>query len=109
MLKTIVYILISELSVIYKSWIMEQTVGAVRLSVNTHVLCFLMCNIWNIVREPLPAVNGLMELVSSRRHVMILPVVLYGCETWLLTLREECRLRFSSIVCRGYLGLRWKR
>jgi hypothetical protein len=22
-----------------------------------------------------------------------LPVVLYGCETWSLTLREECRLR----------------
>jgi len=22
-----------------------------------------------------------------------LPVVLYGCETWLLTFREECRLR----------------
>jgi hypothetical protein len=26
-------------------------------------------------------------------RTMILPVVLYGCETWLLTLREECRLR----------------
>ena len=24
---------------------------------------------------------------------IILPVVLYGCETWNLTLREECRLR----------------
>ena len=24
---------------------------------------------------------------------IILPVVVYGCETWLLTLREECRLR----------------
>ena len=24
---------------------------------------------------------------------VILPVVLYGCETWSLTLREECRLR----------------
>jgi hypothetical protein len=23
---------------------------------------------------------------------IILPVVLYGCETWFLTLREECRL-----------------
>jgi hypothetical protein len=26
-------------------------------------------------------------------RTIILPVVLYGCETWLLTLREECRLR----------------
>ena len=25
-------------------------------------------------------------------RIIILPVVLYGCETWLLTLREECRL-----------------
>jgi hypothetical protein len=24
---------------------------------------------------------------------VILPVVLYGCETWSLTLEEECRLR----------------
>ena len=24
---------------------------------------------------------------------IILPVVLYGCETWYLTLREECRIR----------------
>ena len=24
---------------------------------------------------------------------IILPVILYGCETWSLTLREECRLR----------------
>jgi hypothetical protein len=26
-------------------------------------------------------------------RTIILPVVLYGCETWLLTLREESRLR----------------
>jgi len=26
-------------------------------------------------------------------RTIILPVVLYGCETWLLTLREKCRLR----------------
>jgi hypothetical protein len=26
-------------------------------------------------------------------RTIILPVVLYGCETWLLTLREDCRLR----------------
>ena len=27
---------------------------------------------------------------------IILPVVLYGCETWSLTLREECRLRMCE-------------
>ena len=29
-------------------------------------------------------------------RTIILPVVLYGCETWLLTLREEHRLRVSE-------------
>jgi len=29
-------------------------------------------------------------------RTIILPVVLYGCETWSLTLREEFRLRVSE-------------
>jgi hypothetical protein len=29
-------------------------------------------------------------------RTIILPVVLYGCETWLLTRREERRLRVSE-------------
>ena len=34
-------------------------------------------------------------------RTMILLVVLYGCETWSLTLREECRLRvFENRVLR---------
>jgi hypothetical protein len=36
---------------------------------------------------------------------IILPVVLYGCEGWSLTLREECRLRvFENMVLRRILG-----
>jgi hypothetical protein len=36
---------------------------------------------------------------------IILPVVLYGCETSLLTLREECRLRiFENKVLRRIFG-----
>ena len=36
---------------------------------------------------------------------MILPVVLYGCETWSLTLREERRLRvFENRVLRRIFG-----
>jgi hypothetical protein len=35
----------------------------------------------------------------------ILPVILYGCETWLLTLREERRLRvFGNSVLRRIFG-----
>ena len=34
-----------------------------------------------------------------------LPVVLYGCETWSLTLREECRLRvFENRILRAIFG-----
>jgi len=36
---------------------------------------------------------------------IIMPVVLYGCETWSLTLREECRLRvFENRVLRRIFG-----
>jgi hypothetical protein len=36
---------------------------------------------------------------------IILPVVLYGCETWSLTLREEHRLRvFANRVLRRIFG-----
>jgi len=38
-------------------------------------------------------------------RTIILPVVLYGCETWLLTLREERRLRvFKNSVLRRIFG-----
>ena len=34
--------------------------------------------------------------------IIMLPVVLYGCETRSLTLREECRLRrFENRIVRG--------
>ena len=43
-------------------------------------------------------------------RTIILPVVLYGCETWSLTLREERRLRVFGIGCWGeYLDLRGTR
>jgi hypothetical protein len=38
---------------------------------------------------------------------IILPVVLYGCETWSLTLREERKLRvFENMVLRRMFGPR---
>jgi hypothetical protein len=42
--------------------------------------------------------------IKINRNI-ILPVVLYGCETWSLTLREECRLRvLESRVLKKILG-----
>jgi hypothetical protein len=38
-------------------------------------------------------------------RAIMLRVVLYGCESWLLTLREECRLRvFENRVLRRIFG-----
>ena len=40
-------------------------------------------------------------------RTVIMPIVLYGCETWLLRLGEEYRLRVSeNRVLRKYLNLR---
>ena len=40
-------------------------------------------------------------------RTVILPAVLYGCETWLLTLREERKLRvFENMVLRRIFGPR---
>jgi hypothetical protein len=48
----------------------------------------------------------LSENVKIRIYkIIILPVVLYGCETWSLTLREEHRLRvFENRVLRKMFG-----
>jgi len=41
----------------------------------------------------------------KRDRTISLPVVLYGCETWSLTMREECRLRvFENRVMRRIFG-----
>jgi hypothetical protein len=50
------------------------------------------------------------HLLSKNKKIriyktIILPVVLYGCETWPLTVREECRLRvFENGVLRRIFG-----
>jgi len=61
--------------------------------------------------------HSVQNLLSSRLlsknleikvyRTIILPVVLYGCETWSLTLREEGKLRvFENMVLRGIFGPR---
>ena len=61
--------------------------------------------------------SSVQNLLSSRLlsknlkikiyRTIILPIVLYGCETWSLTLREERKLRvFENIVLRRIFGPR---
>ena len=45
------------------------------------------------------------HLIEFNITSSILLVVLYGCETWPLTLREECRLRvFENRILRRIFG-----
>ena len=47
------------------------------------------------------------NLKIKRYRTITLPVALYGCETWPLTLREERKLRvFENMVLRRIFGPR---
>jgi hypothetical protein len=49
----------------------------------------------------LPFGSECFVILPAVQETIILPVVLYGCETWSLTLREEHRLRvFENRVLR---------
>jgi hypothetical protein len=59
----------------------------------------------------LPFIQNLLSsrLLSKKIKIIILPVVLYGCESWSLTLREEYRLRvFENKVVRRMFGRKRK-
>ena len=48
---------------------------------------------------------GSKNLKIKIYKTIVLPVVLYGCGTWSLTLREECRLRvFENRILRQIFG-----
>ena len=51
--------------------------------------------------------SGLISKNIKIRRTVILPVVLCGCETWSLVLREERRLRvFENMVLRRIFGFK---
>ena len=43
--------------------------------------------------------NLLSKNIKTKIHRTLILLVLFGCETWSLTLREERRLRCLSIGC----------
>jgi hypothetical protein len=58
-------------------------------------------SVQNLLSSSLLSKNGNIKIYRT----IILPVVLYGCESWSLTLREECRLRvFEKKVLRRIFG-----
>ena len=69
----------------------------------------------NSIQEEIKCRLSVQTLLSSRLlsknlkikiyKTIIMPVVLYGCEIWSLTLREECRLRvFENRILRRIFG-----
>ena len=74
---------------------------------NTSVYCILMSgnacyhSVQNLLSSSLLSKKVKIKIYRT----IISPVVLYGCETWSLTLREERRLRvFENRVLRGVFG-----
>jgi hypothetical protein len=66
-------------------------------------------NLWNAyyhsVQNLFAFPSHIKELKISIYETVILPVVLYGCKTWSLTLKEEHRLRvFENRVLRKIFG-----
>jgi hypothetical protein len=58
-------------------------------------------SVQNLLSSRLLSINIKIRLCKT----VILPVVLYGCETWSLTLREEHRLRvFENRMLRRIFG-----
>jgi hypothetical protein len=58
-------------------------------------------SVQNLLSSPLLSKNLKIRIYKT----IILPVVVYGCETWSLTLREEHRLRvFENSVLRRIFG-----
>jgi len=60
---------------------------------------------YHSVQNPLSSSLLSKNLKIKKYRTIILPVVLYGCDPWSLTLREECRLRvFENRVLRRIFG-----
>ena len=59
------------------------------------------------VRSSTECFNPFCTGRSFSNRSIILPIVLYGCETWSLTSREERKLTvFENMVLRGIFGPR---
>ena len=62
---------------------------------------------YHSVRNPLSSRLLSKNLKIKIYRTIILPVILYGCESWSLTLREERKLRvFENMVLRKIFGPR---
>ena len=80
--------------------------GNVWYSLVQNVWYNLVQNVWYNLVQNIWSSSLLYKNIKIKIHrTVILLVVLYGCETWFLILREERRLRvFENRVLRGIFG-----
>ncbi|KAJ4433063.1 hypothetical protein ANN_15320 [Periplaneta americana] len=79
----------------------NHTREEIKRRINMGNACY--CSVEKLLSSSLLSKNLKVRIYKT----VILPVILHGCETWTLTLREEQRLRvFENKVLRKYLGLR---
>jgi hypothetical protein len=85
------------MTVINKNWIEEK----IKRRLNSGNACYHL--VQNLLSSRLLLKNSKIRIYKT----ISLPVVLYGCQTWSLTLREEHRLRvFENRVLRRIFGLK---
>ena len=80
----------------------------IKMKINTIIMAIMVV----VVVISSHSVQNHLSYISLSKNLKIkiyrnkiLPFVMYGCETWSLTLREERRLRvFENRVLRGILG-----
>ncbi|KAJ4450407.1 hypothetical protein ANN_01831 [Periplaneta americana] len=83
--------------------------GSLKAMTNPYELTETIIYLW---KTPVKIINNRLIITEKKKNLkvtiyktVILPVVLYGCETWTLTLREEQRLRmFENKVLRKIFG-----
>ena len=110
----------SEYVILFFSTETVVTRTGLNVTLSVHSLACLKSTVVYIQRnfEVVMAAHSVQNLLSSRLlsknlkikiyRTIILPIVLHGCETWSLTLREERKLRvFENMVLRRIFGPRW--
>ena len=93
---------------IYKILILTEGRNTILMNMTRYICkCLLTC-VFNINTVYLLLSRLLPKNLKIKIYrIIILPVVLYGCETWSLTLREERKLKvFENMVLRSIFGPR---
>jgi hypothetical protein len=70
----------------YENYIQEKIKGKLK----SENACY------HVVKNILSSTLPYKHLKINIHRIIMLPVILYGCETWSFTLREEGRLRVSE-------------